>query len=117
MNRYARILEAIFLSKFREGATHLDFARTDIHTFADQLGVKRPSNLGDVLYSYRYRQLTSAAIAARTTDGHEWIIRGIGTGLYRLRFSRDPLAGTETQPRRHEGSRWHTWRGCDACDG
>ena len=84
MNRYARILEAIFLSKFREGATHLDFARTDIHTFADQLGVKRPSNLGDVLYSYRYRQLTSAAIAARTTDGHEWIIRGIGTGLYRF---------------------------------
>ena len=84
MNRYTRILEGIFLSKFREGATHLDFDRTDIQTAADTLGVKRPSNLGDVLYSYRYRQVTSAEIATRTPDGHEWIIRGSGKGLYRF---------------------------------
>ena len=84
MTRYERILEAIFLSKFTEGATQLDFKRQDIEAVCDNLGIQKPSNLGDVVYSYRYRKLTSAAIVARTPDGQEWIIRGSGKGLYRF---------------------------------
>lgn len=84
MSRYARILEWIFLSKYRDGATQIDFERTEIETAADSLDMYRPKNLGDVVYSYRYRSTKPAAITERTPPGHEWIIRGIGKGRYRF---------------------------------
>ena len=84
MNRYERILEALFLSKFQTGATELAFTREELGTTSDDLQLKKPSNLGDVVYTYRYRELASAEIAARTPAGREWVIRGRGKGLYRF---------------------------------
>ena len=84
MSRYARILGSIFLSKYREGTTQIDFERTDIETAADSLNIYRPKNLGDVVYSYRYRKTKPAVISERTPPGHEWIIRGIGKARYRF---------------------------------
>ena len=54
-NVYTAIIEEIFESKFKKGMTRVDFERTDITAAADRRGVPRPSNVGDVVYSARYR--------------------------------------------------------------
>lgn len=37
-----------------------------------------PRNLGDVLYTFRYRRALPEAISATAPDGKEWTIRGAG---------------------------------------
>ena len=54
-DRYSRILEAIFARHYRAGLTELPFERSEITDVAAQLGVELPKNLGDLLYSFRYR--------------------------------------------------------------
>ena len=55
-NAYARIIEAIFSQKFRPGSDYVEFARTDIEENAALLNIPLPKNLGDLIYSFRYRQ-------------------------------------------------------------
>ncbi len=50
-NAYAAIIEEIFESKFEKGMTQVDFERSDITAAAKRRGVRRPSNIGDVVYS------------------------------------------------------------------
>lgn len=54
-NRYQRIIERIFLSRYQDGATRVEFEREDIVRTASALDIKLPKNLGDVIYSFRYR--------------------------------------------------------------
>jgi len=83
-NRYAKILEAIFKNHFKKGATEIEFARTEFSQVADKLGIALPKNLGDVLYSFRYRTLLPKSITAKVPKGYEWIIRPAGKGKYKL---------------------------------
>lgn len=83
-NRYGRIIEAIFAERYQPGATEVDFERSDIETTAEQLGIKLPKNLGDVLYSFRYRAALPGAIIATAPDDSEWIIRSVGRSKYRF---------------------------------
>jgi len=83
-NRYAKILEAIFKNHFKKGATEIEFARTEFSQVADKLGIALPKNLGDVLYSFRYRTLLPKSITAKAPKGYEWIIRPAGKGKYKL---------------------------------
>lgn len=62
----------------------LDFERPDIAAAAERRGVPAPSNVGDVVYSARYRRTLPESIQATATEGHEWIIRGAGRGRYRF---------------------------------
>jgi hypothetical protein len=55
LNRYARLLEDIFHSRYREGASSVEFERVDLVTAAQKLGIPLPKNLGDIVYSFRYR--------------------------------------------------------------
>ena len=82
LNVYASIIEEIFLSKFRTGMTQVDFERSDIAAAAERRGVQLPSNVGDVVYTFRYRQPLPQSIQAEATQGHEWIIRGRGASRY-----------------------------------
>lgn len=81
-NAYAAIIEEIFLSNFEKGMTRVDFERPDIAAAAERRGVPAPSNVGDVVYSARYRRTLPESIQATATEGHEWIIRGAGRGRY-----------------------------------
>ncbi len=81
---YARIIERIFTQRFRKGMNSLEFDREDIVTEAQELGQQPPKNLGDVLYSFRYRSRLPDAILATCPAGKEWIIRGIGEARYRF---------------------------------
>lgn len=83
-NRYTKILEAIFKNHFKEGAAELEFERTEFSQVADELGITLPKNLGDVLYSFRYRTLLPKSITSKAPKGYEWIIRPAGKGKYKL---------------------------------
>ena len=83
-NRYTRLLEAIFAKHYREGIEEISFERGEINRVADELGIKIPKNLGDVLYSFRYRTGLPPSIIAKAPEGTEWIIRPAGRGLYKF---------------------------------
>lgn len=87
-NRYAKILEAIFLKHFEKGRTEIEFERTEFSQVADELGIVLPKNLGDVLYSFRYRTLLPKSITSKAPKGFEWIIRPAGRGKYKLVIAR-----------------------------
>jgi hypothetical protein len=62
----------------------VDFKRDEFETVARQLRIKLPKNLGDLVYTFRYRADLPKSIQEKAADGETWIIRPIGKGLYRL---------------------------------
>ncbi len=84
-NRYAQIIEKIFLDRYEMGDTEVAFSRDDIADAASELGIELPKNQGDVLYSFRYRKELPAAIRETASKGEDWIIEGAGRSLYRFR--------------------------------
>ena len=88
-NRYSAILETIFTSKFKPGMKMVDFAREEFETVARQLRIKLPKNLGDLVYSFRYRTGLPEKIQAEAGKGEMWIIRAIGRARYRLALVAD----------------------------
>ncbi len=83
-NRYSQIIEAIFARKYEAGATEVEFERPDIVHAAEDLGIRLPKNLGDVLYSFRYRTSLPDSIAKKAPPGQQWVIRPAGRSRYRL---------------------------------
>lgn len=83
-NRYVRILEAVFARHYHLGLTEIPFERAEIIDVAAQLGVDLPKNVGDVLYSFRYRTALPESIAETAPEGQQWIIRSVGRGQYKL---------------------------------
>ena len=83
-NRYTRILESIFVKHYKEGASEIEFERAEINQAAEELGIALPKNLGDILYSFRYRTALPKSITSKTPKGFEWIIRPAGKGKYKL---------------------------------
>jgi hypothetical protein len=81
-NRYVAILEFIFQKHFSEGKRELLFDRSELESAAAQLQVKLPKNLGDLIYSFRYRAELPASIRATATVGNEWIIEAAGRSRY-----------------------------------
>jgi hypothetical protein len=84
LNRYAKIIERVFFSHYKEGAREVSFDREDIVRTAKDLGIKLPKNLGDVIYSFRYRTELPASVQAKAPKGKEWIIRPAGTSRYQF---------------------------------
>jgi len=81
-NRYSQIIEHIFRSKFSKGSTRVEFERTDIETAAAKLEIRLPRNLGDLIYSFRYRVDLPDSIRADAPSGMEWIISPCGRARY-----------------------------------
>jgi hypothetical protein len=83
-NRYEQIIERIFLAHYKRGCTQVTFDREEIVTFAGKLGIEIPKNLGDLIYSFRYRVTLPVAITSKAPKGKEWIIRPVGRSKYRF---------------------------------
>lgn len=81
-NRYSQIIEQIFFGHFTAGATEVTFIREDLVRVARKLKIKLPKNLGDILYSFRYRTSLPDSIRAKAPEGQEWIIQPRGTARY-----------------------------------
>jgi hypothetical protein len=82
--RYARLIEHIFFERWQDGADEVVFERADIESAARQLEIELPKNLGDVVYSFRYRAALPDSIRQKAFGGREWIIRAAGRAKYRF---------------------------------
>ena len=83
-NRYEKIIEEIFNRFHKEGMEEISFEREDLNKIAEHLGIKLPKNLGDVLYSFRYRVDLPESIRKLAPKGREWVIRSSGKGRYKI---------------------------------
>lgn len=81
-NRYTRIIERLFLTKFVEGALEVEFEREEFIDVAQELGIRLPKNLGDIIYSFRYRSDLPLSISSRAPEGMEWVIKPRGSARY-----------------------------------
>lgn len=85
-SRYHRLIEKIFFDRYRENDTDVRFERSDFQDVATALEMKLPKNLGDVIYSVRYRTPMPQSIIDTQPDGMEWIIKGDGRSSYRFKL-------------------------------
>ncbi len=94
---YEAIIEKIFADNFTPGADEFQFERQEIAGAATSLGVKMPKNLGDVIYTYRYRKMLPKPILDTLPKGKHWLILGDGDARYRFRHTNlayiEPTAG------------------------
>ncbi|MCA3556945.1 MAG: endonuclease, partial [Rhodobacter sp.] len=75
-NRYQALIGKIFSDNYKAGATAFEFGRGDLTVSAAALGIELPKNLGDVIYSVRFRSALPPGILATQPPGMEWIIEG-----------------------------------------
>jgi hypothetical protein len=95
-NRYQAIIERVFLSKFKATLREVDFDRDDITRIGSELGIDLPKNLGDLVYSFRYRASLPESIRSKAGGGETWIIRPVGKGKYRFALVPDrPIVPNE----------------------
>ena len=84
-NRYGAIIERVFGQHYTRGLKKFEFTRDEFAEAAKVLDIVLPKNLGDVIYSVRYRSELPEAIRAKAASGYEWIIEGAGLGSYRFK--------------------------------
>lgn len=95
-NIYTAIIENIFESKFKPGMREVPFERDELAKAANQLKIELPKNLGDLIYSFRYRAAMPQSIESKAGEGETWIIRPAGRGKYRFVLVRNrPIAPNE----------------------
>lgn len=83
-NRYQTLIEKIFFDHYEPDATTLDFTRQEIKDAAIALGIVLPDNLGDIIYSFRFRTDLPLNILATQSEGMEWVIELAGRSKYRF---------------------------------
>jgi len=89
-NRYSQLIETIFFKHFKKGTSEITFERQDLISTAKELKIELPKNLGDVLYSFRYRSVLPEAIVKTAPKRFEWVIRPIGKAKYMFSLSDMP---------------------------
>lgn len=88
MSRYSDILEKVFEMKFTKGMKKIPFERTDLDIATDKLKIDRIKNLGDIVYSVRYREELPDSIQKKAQKDCEWVIVGAGKGSYEFRLAK-----------------------------
>lgn len=85
LNRYQAIIADVFGRHFKEGSANVEFSRDEFVSIARSLKIKLPKNIGDVVYSFRYRNDLPEQIRVTAKKDFEWIITGKGRGLYEFK--------------------------------
>lgn len=86
-SRYHQLIEKIFFDGYTEGVTEIPFERKALKAAAAELGIALPDNLGDVIYSIRFRTPMPTKVLATQSQGLEWIIELDGRSKYRFRLA------------------------------
>ena len=84
-NRYQAIIERVFFDHYAIKATEFEFTRDEFVEIADSLQIVLPKNVGDVIYSFRYRNELPDSIRHTAANDREWIIEGAGRARYRFK--------------------------------
>ena len=87
-NRYRALVEKIFFDHYAEAETAFVFTRQEIKDAAGELGIVLPDNLGDVIYSFRFRTALPERVVATQPEGMEWVIELAGRSRYRFALVR-----------------------------
>ena len=87
LNRYAALIGRIFRDHHKKGMTEFEFEREELRSTAKKLNIKVPDNLGDVIYSVRYRTSLPDDIVETAPSGREWIIEPAGRSRYRFKLA------------------------------
>lgn len=86
-NRYVQIIESIFFAHYSEGTTEFEFEREEIEHAAAELGISLPKNIGDLIYTFRYRAELPESITRLAREGEDWVILPAGKARYRFALS------------------------------
>lgn len=89
LNRYEILIERVFLDSYKVGASVVPFSRTEFEPAANKLGITLPKNLGDVIYSFKFRTDLPPGIASTAPKGKEWTIRPAGRARYKFVLTRE----------------------------
>ncbi len=81
---YELILVHIFKAAHKPGSEVVQFKREDIVGAAKALKINLPKNLGDVVYSFRYRVDMPTLISKTAPKGKHWIIAAAGRSVYKF---------------------------------
>lgn len=84
-NRYQAIIERVFFNNYRAGDFKVEFTRDEFEAIATSLAIQLPKNVGDVIYSFRYRVDLPSSISLTAEHGREWVIEGAGRAFYRFK--------------------------------
>ncbi len=68
-SRYSVIIEEIFRNHFQQGVREFGFERSEIEEVAANKGIVLPKNLGDLIYSFRYRTELPESIRKEAPEG------------------------------------------------
>jgi hypothetical protein len=85
-NRYQSLIAHIFAKGYKKGKIVVPFSRDELIETASLLEIAVPKNIGDVLYSFRYRNPLPDDILATQPKGMEWVIEGSGRAEYEFRL-------------------------------
>lgn len=85
LNRYQAIIARVFTDHHTKTALEFEFTRDEFVEIAKSLEIALPKNVGDVIYSFRYRNELPEVITRTASKGREWIIEGAGRARYRFR--------------------------------
>lgn len=83
-NRYGAIIGTLFKRHYKPGTTHFEFSRDEFAGIARALRIELPKNLGDTIYSFRFRAALPHEVASTAPKGMEWSIELAGRGQYRF---------------------------------
>jgi hypothetical protein len=86
--KYDSIIREIFFKHYQNGSDSFEFDRSEIEAIAHQLDVELPKNLGDLIYSFRFRKEFPSEILQTEPDGMDWRIELAGRSKYRFRLGR-----------------------------
>lgn len=83
---YSALIAEIFRRHYRKKVMEFEFSREEIIQVAQTLGLALPKNVGDVLYSFKFRKDLPESIRATERHGLEWCIESAGRAVYRFRL-------------------------------
>lgn len=87
-SRYVQIIEAVFQRYWKKGQTEFTFERSDLELVCEERSIKKVKNLGDVIYSFRYRRALPKSILETQPPDRGWLILGDGDARYRFRLNK-----------------------------
>ena len=94
---YADVITRVFNKHYVKELRRFEFARKDLEDAMRDMGVELPGdekiiakNIGDIIYSFRFRRDFPAAILKNTPAGKLWIILGKGDARYEFRLITEP---------------------------
>lgn len=94
-NRYLDIIRWVFRRNFKAGAIEVGFSRAELVEAARDLDLDVPKNLGDIVYSIRYRIELPAEINELAPAEMTWALFPAGRGHYAFR----PVPINQIEPR------------------